>query len=157
VYFQRRQRIPYGFDNLIFGQLGTLSPQFTLAAAGVSAAVIVLLALLSKEIIAYCFDPLTAQTAGVPADRIHDLLMVLLAILIVLGTRVAGSVLVVAMLILPGATALLLGRRFATVVSISVIVAIIGAGAGVGVAARWPYIPTGPAIVLGLFVQFVTA
>ena len=66
------------------------------ACIGVAVAVVVTVALLRKEILAYCFDPLTARTSGVREGFIHYLLMLLLALLIVIGVRVAGSVLVTA-------------------------------------------------------------
>lgn len=157
VYHQRRGMFPAEADTLLFGSSAPLSPQFALAAASLAAAVVIVIALLGKEILAYCFDPLTAQTSGVPTGWIHDLLMVLLAVTIVLGTRVAGSVLVVALLVLPGVTAMLLSRRLGRVIAISIIIALLGAAAGVLISARWPFIPSGPAIVLCLFVQFVLA
>jgi ABC-type Mn2+/Zn2+ transport system permease subunit len=116
-----------------------------------------IIALLGKELIAYCFDPLTAQTSGVRTNVIHDLLMILLAIVIVIGARIAGSVLVVALLVLPGATALLMSQRLERVLATSIAVAIISAIIGVLLSRQWVFIPTGPAIVLALFVQFVIA
>jgi manganese/iron transport system permease protein len=148
---------PAEADTLLFGNTGPLSMQFALAAVSFSAAVLIVIAVLAKEIIAYCFDPLTAQTSGVATGLVHDLLMLLLAITIVLGTRLAGSVLVVALLILPGVTALLLSRQLARVVAISLAVALIGAGGGILFTLHWPFVPTGPAMVLVLFVQFVLA
>jgi manganese/iron transport system permease protein len=157
VYHERRGMWPAEADTLLFGNTGPLSMQFALAAVSFSAAVLIVIALLAKEIIAYCFDPLTAQTSGVATGLVHDLLMLLLAITIVLGTRLAGSVLVVALLILPGVTALLLSRRLRRVVTIAIGVALIGAAGGVLFTLRWPFVPAGPAMVLVLFVQFVLA
>jgi ABC-type Mn2+/Zn2+ transport system permease subunit len=157
VYHERRGMYPAEADTLLFGSTAPLSGEFALAAVSLAAAVLVVVALLAKEIIAYCFDPLTAQTSGVGTTWIHDLLMVLLAVTIVLGTRVAGSVLVVALLVLPGATALLLSRRLARVIATSIIVALLGAAGGVLMNLRWPFVPAGPAIVLALFGQFLLA
>jgi ABC-type Mn2+/Zn2+ transport system permease subunit len=131
--------------------------EFALAAAAASAAVLVIVAMLGKEIVAYCFDPLIARTSGVRSDFVHDLLMVLIAVVIVIGARVAGSVLVVALLVLPGVTALRPGRSLPAVLAVSVAVALVGSAAGVLVGLRWPYIPVGPAIVLCLFVQFLAS
>lgn len=157
IYLQRNGRFPAAFEALLFGRMSDVSPQFALVAAAVCGAVLIVIALLAKEIIAYCFDPLTAQTSGVRTNLVHDLLMILLAIVIVIGAPVAGSVLVVALLVLPGATALLLSQRLRPVIGISVAIALFGALAGVLISRRWSYIPTGPAIVLALFVQFIVA
>ena len=157
VYYHRRHVVPAGFDVLLFGHMGTVSPQFALAAAAACAAVVAVVVLLGKEILAYAFDPLTARTSGVRADLIHGMLMVLLAIVIVVGTRVAGSVLVVALLVLPGATALAVSQRLGAVVATSVGVSLLGTSGGVAVSKAWPFIPSGPAIVLALFAVFAVS
>jgi len=157
IYFQRRGMLPSGFEALLFGRMGDVSPQFALISAMICLAILVVMALLAKEIIAYCFDPLTAQTSGVPTNLIHDLLMILLALVIVIGARIAGSVLVVSLLVLPGATALLVSHRLDRVIATSIGVALVGAVVGVVLSRQWQFIPTGPAIVLALFVQFIVA
>jgi ABC-type Mn2+/Zn2+ transport system permease subunit len=157
IYFDRRGKLPAGFEALLFGRMGDVSPQFAIIATVVCLAVLMILVLLGKEIIAYCFDPLTAQTSGVRTNLIHDLLMILLALVIVIGARVAGSVLVIALLVLPGATALLMSNRLDRVISTSITVALIGAIVGVVVSRQWDVVPTGPAIVLSLFIQFIIA
>jgi ABC-type Mn2+/Zn2+ transport system permease subunit len=98
-----------------------------------------------------------AEASGVRVGFIHYLLMLLVALTIVLGVKVVGSVLVTALLVLPGATALLVSGRLRGVVTASVVVGLAGAVAGLAVNGRWPALPTGPAIVLALFVQFVLA
>jgi ABC-type Mn2+/Zn2+ transport system permease subunit len=157
VYLARRNAQPYGFLNLLFGQIGDISPQFALSCAAVSAAVLLIVAMLGKEIVAYCFDPLTAQTSGVRSGFVHDLLMILIAVVIVIGARVAGSVLIVAMLVLPGATALQLGGSMRRVLCTSLVAALIGSTTGVIVGMRWHIVPVGPAIVLSLFVLFLAS
>jgi ABC-type Mn2+/Zn2+ transport system permease subunit len=113
---------------------------------------------LFKEILYYAFDPQMAQVSGVRVGMIHYLLMLLLAMTIVVGMRIAGNVLVTALLVLPGATALLLSRRLKVVMGISIGVGLIGSVGGLVVNhALWPFLPSGPAIVLVLFVEFVVA
>jgi ABC-type Mn2+/Zn2+ transport system permease subunit len=70
---------------------------------------------------------------------------------------VVGSVLVTALLVLPGATGMLLTRRLGRVIAASVAVGLIGALAGLVVYFRWPHLPAGPSIVLALFLQFLLA
>lgn len=157
VYFHKRHASPTLFENLLFGQLVAFSSEYTLAAIAICAAVVLAVIAFWKQIIAYSFDPLLAETSGVPAGFIHYLLMVLIALLIVIGVRVAGSVLITAMLILPGATALLMSRKLETVVGASVLVALIGTTAGLLINARVGYLPAGPAMVLVLFIEFMLA
>lgn len=155
IYQRQRHTAPAWFDNLLFGQMQLVSLEYAVAAVMICSAVLLVVAALRKEILAYCFDPLAAQTSGVRAGFIHYLLMVLIALVIVIGVRVAGSVLVTALLVLPGATALAVSRRMTTVVSISVAVGLLGAVGGLLVNARWAFLPVGPSIVLTLFAVFL--
>jgi ABC-type Mn2+/Zn2+ transport system permease subunit len=157
VYMQFRHAAPAGFDTLLFGQMTALGSGYSISAAAICLAVLLTCILLWKEILAYSFDPLMAETSGVRAGFVHYLLMVMLAVVIVIGVRVAGSVLVTALLVLPGATALTLARRMSGVIAISIAVALTGAVGGLFVSAAWSYIPAGPVIVLVMFLEFLGA
>ena len=156
-YAQARGRLPAGFPELLFGRMTDTSPQFALGATLVCAAVVAAVALLGKEVVYYCFDPAMAAASGVPAGFVHYLLILLVTLTIVVGARVAGSILVTALLVLPGATALLLSDRLRTTIAAAVCVGLLGAAGGTLVRLRWPFVPTGPAIVLVLFAAFVAA
>jgi ABC-type Mn2+/Zn2+ transport system permease subunit len=153
----RNGQTPADFDTILFGQMPDLSPQFALAATLVCAAVVATVALLGKEIVYYCFDPAMAEASGVRSSLVHYLLILLVAMTIVVGAPVAGSVLVTALLVLPGATALLLSDRLRTTVGLSVGVGIAGAAGALLVRARYPFFPMGPALVLALFALFLLA
>jgi ABC-type Mn2+/Zn2+ transport system permease subunit len=158
IYRSRRGgAIPWGFETYLFGRFSDFGGQFTLAAIAVSAAVLLTVFLLRKEIIACCFDPLMAQTSGVAAGFVHYLLMFLIGLVIVIGVRVAGSVLITALLVLPGTTALAVSRRMRSVVLIALVVALVGTVGGLLVSRQWVEVPMGPAMVLILFVQFIVA
>ncbi|MGA2500760.1 MAG: metal ABC transporter permease, partial [Tepidisphaeraceae bacterium] len=132
-----------------------LPTNFLLASACACVAVIVVVAMLAKEIVYYAFDPMLAETSGVRVGAIHYLLIVLITIAIVIGMRILGSVLVTALLVLPGASALLLSRNLRTVLAISIATSLAGTLAGAAVHAQWRFIPDGPAIVLALVLAFV--
>ena len=82
--------------------------------------------LLWKEFKLSSFDPALATTMGISATVMHYLLMTLVAVTAVASFEAVGSILVVAMLIVPAATAHLLTDRLSVMVAIS---------AGVGIAA----------------------
>ena len=81
----------------------------------------------------------------------------LIGLVMVIGVRVIGSLMVTALLVLPGASALLVSRRLHVVIALSLATALIGAIVGLLLNARWSYLPIGPAIVLTLVAQFVVA
>jgi ABC-type Mn2+/Zn2+ transport system permease subunit len=154
VYTAHYHVSPFGFDNLLFGQMGSIGNAYAVGSVMVAAAVVTLTGLLNKEILAYCFDPLLARTSGVRTTFVHYLLMALLALTIVIGIRVVGSVLVTALLILPAASANLLSRRIERVVPISIIVSLCGAWGGLWVSATWRWLPAGSGIVLVMVLLF---
>jgi len=75
-----------------------------------------LLAVLAKrrDLLLYCFDPQHARAIGLPLKVIHYSLLVLLALTIVASLKAVGIILVVAMLVAPGAIAYLLTDRWSS-------------------------------------------
>jgi manganese transport system permease protein len=84
-----------------------------------------------KSFMVFCFDPIHAQSLGQPVRFIHYAFLSLLAITITGSIQTVGIILVIAMLITPGSTALLLTKRFSTMmwiaVGISIVSSLIGA------------------------------
>lgn len=76
--------------------------------------------LLYKEFKICSFDPAMATAVGINVILIHYLLMGLVSITTVAAFESVGAVLVVAMLIVPGATAYLLTERLSTMLVLSV-------------------------------------
>ena len=90
----------------------------------------VVVAVLFKELRLATFDPALATTLGINATAMHYLLMTLTALTTVAAFEVVGSILVIAMLIVPGATAHLLTRRLLPFLAVSVAVALLAAVLG---------------------------
>jgi manganese/zinc/iron transport system permease protein len=80
-----------------------------------------------KELKLSSFDPELATTTGFNASLMHYLLMVLVAVTAVASFESVGSVLVVAMFIVPPATAYMLTDRLHVMIGLSLIVAIFAA------------------------------
>jgi manganese/iron transport system permease protein len=76
-----------------------------------------------RDLLLYCFDPNHARAIGLPVRLIHYGLLVLLALTIVASLKAVGIILVVAMLVAPGATAYLLTDSFDRMLAIAVAVA----------------------------------
>ena len=157
VYLHVRGVDPNAFEQLLFGLSNVIDPPRAVATVLVSLAVLVTLVGLSKEILAYCFDPQMAQASGVRVGFIHYLLMLLIAVTVIVGMPIIGSPLVTALLVLPAVTATQLTQRLGGVFGIAVAAALAGVFVGVVVHARWPFIPVGPAVVLTLFVIFLAS
>ncbi|WP_240936164.1 metal ABC transporter permease [Billgrantia bachuensis] len=83
-----------------------------------------------RPLLLYTFDPQQAQALGFNTGAIHYGLIMLLTLTIVASLETVGIILVVAMLITPGATAHLLTDRFTTMLAISVAVGVTSAVVG---------------------------
>ncbi|GIX03518.1 MAG: manganese ABC transporter permease [Planctomycetaceae bacterium] len=88
--------------------------------------------LLWKEWVLTSFDPSAAQTQGLPVARLQTLLVVLTAVTVITAFESVGTILVIAMLIVPAATARLLSDRVAGVLGWSLLLASLSAMIGYG-------------------------
>lgn len=95
-------------------------------------ALLVVSALLIKrrDLVLYAFDPGYTYAIGLSARFLSGLLLVALALTSVLALQVVGVVLVVALLVIPGATARLLTDRFTAMLLLSSAVSLAAALAG---------------------------
>ncbi len=78
-----------------------------------------------KELKVSSFDPQLSTTLGINATVMHYALVTLVAATAVAAFESVGSILVIAMLIVPGATARLLTDRLPTMIATSLIVAVL--------------------------------
>lgn len=109
---------------------GIKIPQATWNLTLVTVVNLAFVTLFFKELRISSFDPALATTSGFNATCMHYLLVTLVAITAVACFESVGSVLVVAMLIVPPATALLLTTQLRTMIVLSVIIAVAAAIAG---------------------------
>ena len=94
-------------------------------------------ALFWKELKIVSFDPALASAMGFRVSLIHYLLMAMVAGVTVASFEAVGSILVIAMLIVPAATAHLLTDRLAGMMGWSVAVAVLSAVLGYWGAVHW--------------------
>ena len=113
----------------------------------ISFLVVLLLSIFRKDLMLYCFDPRHAKTIGINVSFLHYLLLTCLSLAAVVGLQAVGIVLVVAMLITPGATAYLLTDKFDKLSIISVLSSIVSSLIGIYLS-YWLDIAPGGSIVL---------
>ena len=140
--------------HVLFGNMLGVTTQDLVETAIVAG--ITLTAVLAKrrDLLLYCFDPRHARAVGLKVEWLHYGLLVLLSLTIVASLKAVGVILVVAMLVAPGATAYLLTHRFDRMLVIAAAVAIASSVLGTLVSFHING-STGPCIVLiqaGIFV-----
>jgi manganese/iron transport system permease protein len=100
-----------------------------------------------RDLLLYCFDPSHARAVGLKVEWLHYGLLMLLSLTIVASLKAVGVILVVAMLVAPGATAYLVTRRFDRMLIVAAAVAIASSVLGT-IASFHINGSTGPCIVL---------
>ena len=122
----------------------------------ISFIVISILLIFRKDLMLYCFDAKHARSIGINTGILHYLLLTLLSLSAVVGLQTVGIILVVAMLITPGATAYLLTDRFDLMTLLAVISSSLSSILGVYIS-YWSDIETGGSIVLVQTLIFLIA
>ncbi len=113
----------------------------------ISGIVVSILLIFRRDLMLYCFDPTHARSIGINTGLLHYLLLSVLSLAAVAGLQTVGIILVVAMLITPGATAYLLTDRFDRMTFLAIISSSISSILGVYIS-YWSDIETGGSIVL---------
>jgi len=125
-----RIRSPVDLFHVLFGNVLAVS-RGDLVLTAVSGAVVVgTIALLYKELLLWAFDPVMAESVGLPVRRLHYLMLLLTSLTIVAALQAVGIVLVVAMLIAPPATAAMFSDRLHRLILGAVLVGVLTAVTG---------------------------
>jgi len=134
-------------DHILFGNLLGITVSDLIQIAIIAGATLLVVLVRRRDLLLYCFDPQHARAIGLPLTLIHYSLLTLLALTIVASIKAVGIILVVAMLVAPGAIAYLLTDRFERMMAIAAAVAIGSSVTGTLVSFHIDG-ATGPCIVL---------
>ncbi len=143
-------------SHVLFGSILGIEDEDFWQTLAIATGGLLILALRGRDLVLFCFDPGQARIAGLNVARLRLLLLAVLAASIVAGVQAVGVILVVALLITPGAIGLLLADRFGRMVWISVAAACTATVAGIQVSFMLDASTAG-SIVLALTVIFVVA
>jgi manganese/zinc/iron transport system permease protein len=144
-----------GLEGFLLGSTAGMLREDVLLLGWGGALVIAALVALRRLLVMVAFDPGYAQVMGVRPAWVDAALMVLVLAVVLLGIRVVGAILVVALLITPAVAARMWTDRVGVM---AVVAAGIGGAAGYGgavLSAALPGVPTGPVIVMLAFAAFV--
>jgi len=142
--------------HILFGNVLGVTDSDIAQVVVIGVVVVAVLVLKRRDFTLFAFDPSHANAIGISTKRLSVLMLGLLAMTVVVALQAVGIVLVVAMLITPGATAYLLTKRFDRMLVLSVVVT--AAASVVGVYASYYLdVSTGGAVVLAQAIAFGVA
>lgn len=143
-------------EELLFGDILSVSIADIWRTAGVTVFALILIKLFYKELLFYTFDRTGAEALGLPVNLMNLGLMAGITLTLIVGMRIVGVILVVALMVGPAITAYLLVKELHHMMF---------AGAGIGIFASvtgmylsyYLDLPSGPAIALTVFCLFLLA
>lgn len=142
--------------HILFGNVLGVSDSDIVQVTVLGSVTVATLLLLRRSLVLYAFDPVHAHAIGISPRRLEMILFILLALTVIVALQAVGIVLVIAMVITPGATAYLLTDRFDRMLAIA-------AGVGIGSTVIGTYVSyyldasTGGSIICALGVFFLLA
>lgn len=142
--------------HILFGNVLGVSDADIVQILVLAAVVLAVVWFKHRDLTLYAFDRVHAHAIGIDPRLLETLLLGLLAVTVVVALQAVGIILVVAMVIIPGATAYLLTDRFERMLAISVGVAVAAAVAGV-FASYHLNVSTGGSVVLAQASAFTLA
>ena len=137
----------------LFGDILAIEPLEVWLSIGLAVAVLATVWLNYDKLLFMTFDRESARAAGIKVGRLDTLLMVLTAVTIVLGMKVAGILLVAALIVIPAAAGLQVARSFRTAVRASAVISVAAVAGGLALSIA-VNIPASAAIVILCFVAF---
>ncbi|KAB2333605.1 metal ABC transporter permease [Bacillus mesophilum] len=137
-----------GLSDFIFGQAASLVGSDVKMMAITAAALIVITALIFKELKVLTFDPEFAKGLGLPAGFLNLVFLSLLVAVIVIGIQAVGVILMAALLITPAVAARYWTDSLGKMIVISGIFGAISGVAGTLISTLGEGLATGPFIVV---------
>lgn len=143
--------------NYLFGSILSTTKYDMYISIGVAAVVLVLFVVFYNKIFAVTFDESFAKATGTNAGGYNTLIALLTALVIVVGMRIMGAMLISCLVIFPALTSMRVFRSFKSVVVSSALVSLFCFVTGMLVSYIIPVLPSGATIVvvnLAVFIVF---
>jgi manganese/zinc/iron transport system permease protein len=148
-YIQRVATTSYaGLDAMLLGNVAGISPEQLIVLGVVTVLLGGATLLYLRPLSISTFDPGFAASVGIPVRAIHYGLLGALSLSVVVSVQAVGVVLVSAMLIIPGASAVYWFKRMPGVLAAAVGIGALSGALGAWISYLFEGVSTGPAMVL---------
>ena len=112
-------------SNYLFGSILTMSQSDVRLSIIISVIVLILFVIFYNRIFAVTFDESFARATGVKVEIYNMLIAVLTALVIVLGMRMMGALLITSLIVFPALTSMQIYKRFLTVIINSALISVV--------------------------------
>jgi len=140
----------------LFGSILTIDSMDLALISMLGSAVLLFVGIFRRELLSMVFDEEDSRIMGVPTRRLSIIFDLLVAITIVLSIKVIGTILVVALLVLPGLCALKLNLSFRSTIITAIGFSVLSTLLGTIFSAVFKLAPAGVIVFVLVFFFFVT-
>lgn len=160
--------MPLSWETVLFGSIVAVGGADAVVLAVLAPVIFAVVLFMLPSFMYASMDEEMARVGGVKVRLVNLLLLIMVSALVTLAARMVGMLMINALMILPGATARMLSRRFDGMLRASLLVGVLGVAASLMgyTALAWAaqdaphlawlgHIPSGPVMVLTLFVIFL--
>lgn len=140
----------------LFGNILSVSKLEVFMTVVISFIVALTIKLFYHDLFAITFDEEYAKVSGIKVKMVNRILILLTSIIVVLGIKIVGTMLVSSLIILPAVSALQVVRSFKTVISLAGFFAVLSVI--IGIFSSYIFnLPSGATIVIVNFIFFIIA
>jgi len=143
----------FGF---LFGNILAITRHDLIVIAVLGGMVIVSIVLLFKELLFVAYDEEVAFVSGMPVTFLNHFFLTILALSVVISMKVIGIILVSALLVIPGAAALQLTRRYVSMIVISIIISMVSTIGGLTISYYADMASGATIVTLASFIFFIS-
>jgi manganese/iron transport system permease protein len=111
-------------NHILFGNMLGVTVQDLIETGIIAGLTLLMVSLKRRDLLLYCFDPNHARAIGLPVRVLHYGLLIFVSLTIVASLKAVGIILVIAMLVAPGAIAYLLTDSFERMLLIATAIAV---------------------------------
>lgn len=139
----------------LFGNILAITRQDLIIIAVLGGLVLLSTVMFFKELLFVAYDREVAWVSGMPVAFLDHFFLTILALSVVISMKIIGIILVSALLVIPGAAASMVTRRYNSMIAFSIIIALISTSGGL-IISYYADLPSGATIVaLACLIFFV--
>jgi zinc transport system permease protein len=140
----------------LFGNILAITRQDLIVISALGGLVLISTKMFFKELLFVAYDREVAFVSGMPVAFLDHFLLTILALSVVISMKIIGIILVSALLVIPGAAASQVTRRYDSMIALSILIALVSTGGGL-VISYFADLPSGATIVALASIIFFVA
>lgn len=138
--------------SFLFGSILLVSVNDTILVLALTGGILMVVAVLFRQILYSTFDEKQAKVSGINVERINYLLILMAGLTVVTAIQLVGVLLISALFVIPNVAAMMLGKGFKLTIMLSIMISVSSVIAGIVVSYIFDIAPAGCIVLLAIFV-----